>query len=90
MLPNPQQTADLVTDTEERVHRKLYFLCSLVLETPSYEATQMLTTRKYYFYNSHYYFKLTHLFPKTSPLGRNGSKMMTSHNLEDFKKTFLF
>ena len=30
MWPNPQQTADLVTFTEELLDRKLYFLCSLL------------------------------------------------------------
>ena len=28
MRPNPQETADLVTFTEEVLHRKLHFLCS--------------------------------------------------------------
>ena len=29
MWPNPQETADLVTFTEEIIHGKLYFLCSV-------------------------------------------------------------
>ena len=29
MWPNPQETADLVTFTEETVNGKLYFLCSV-------------------------------------------------------------
>ena len=28
MLPNPQETVDLVTFTEEILHGKLHFLCS--------------------------------------------------------------
>ena len=30
MCPNPQETADLVTFTEEILNGKLYFLCSVV------------------------------------------------------------
>ena len=30
MLPNPQDTADLVTFTEEILNGKLHFLCSLM------------------------------------------------------------
>ena len=30
MLPNPQETADLVTFTEEILNGKLHFLCSVV------------------------------------------------------------
>ena len=29
MWPNPQETADLVTFTEEILHGKLHFLCSV-------------------------------------------------------------
>ena len=29
MWPNPQETAGLVTFTEDILHRKLYFLCSV-------------------------------------------------------------
>ena len=30
MWSNPQETADLVTFTEENFNRKLYFLCSVI------------------------------------------------------------
>ena len=36
MWPNPQQTADLVTFTEEIFHEKFHFLCSV----PLYNKTQ--------------------------------------------------
>ena len=29
MLPNPQETADMITFTEEILNKKLHFLCSL-------------------------------------------------------------
>ena len=32
MCPNSQQTADLVTFTEEILNRKLHFLCSATLQ----------------------------------------------------------
>ena len=34
MWPNPQETADLVTFTEEILNRKLQFLCSGFFESP--------------------------------------------------------
>ena len=36
MLPNPQETADLVTFIEEILNRKLYFLCKGIHGSPVY------------------------------------------------------
>ena len=38
MWPNPQETADLVTFTEEILNEKLHFLCSVMLITNQYAA----------------------------------------------------
>ena len=40
MWPNPQETADLVTFTEENLNGKLQFLCSVVANPP-YKDTQI-------------------------------------------------
>ena len=48
MWPNPKETADLVTFTEEIFNRKLHFLCSVLLKKFVYP----LHLRKMTFENS--------------------------------------
>ena len=46
MWPNPQETADLVTFTEEIVNGKLQFLCSAVtITSPSFLYSSTLGSR---------------------------------------------
>ena len=47
MWPNPQETADLVTFTEEIRNRKLLFLCSVCLLTHNLEPTKRLNKKCY-------------------------------------------
>ena len=41
MWPNPEETADLVTFTEEILNRKLYFLCSVQYWCPFIKKTTL-------------------------------------------------
>ena len=41
MWPNPQETADLVTFTEEIINGKLHFLCSVIKLTKICKENQM-------------------------------------------------
>ena len=48
MWPNPQETADLVTFTEEILNKKLHFLCSDCLEyADTVSLNSILNLKKY-------------------------------------------
>ena len=51
MQPNPQETADLITFTEEILNGKLYFLCNVndeVEPVKTFSSTIALTQKKKY------------------------------------------
>ena len=84
MRPNQQETADLVTFTEETLNVKLYFLCSVLMM----EASERKKFKSFFFEVSyivfpHYYWLLSYLscfsiFKKLSKLSRFYKK--TSQN----------
>ena len=47
MRPNPQETADLVTFTEEILNGKLHFLCSVSTLSPHKTKTQTRNKTKF-------------------------------------------
>ena len=65
MWPNPQETVDLVTFTEEILNGKLYFLCSVIRSEVYSESYQTSETRLFVEIVTGY--KLT-IFAKSSML----------------------
>ena len=45
MWPNPEETADLVTFTEEILNGKLHFLCSVMIKNESLKSNEVICYR---------------------------------------------